>query len=348
VWDRSLTPSCLVPQGTPHTEACLQEGRRLGRIVCVACGAATQVVLGRPRHHETPEHRRRVAWLKRPPTEQAPFSLPLQQHSWQSLAPQQQQQQQVVPPSPTQQPALPPQLPLPQLVGSMPELAAAPPEPPPPLTVAEAVAAVAAGAAAAAAAAAEAVSDSTAAMLGRYTVPSAPAAGQQLLQRGSAPSLGPLGTPAAPLTPLIPPSRSLDSAGLPRGLPGLRSLSDERLGAAQGMTGSGNASWPALAAVTSMQAAPADLLPCFLKAWEPQRPQRLPLPTQQHGGLSDLQQMLPACQAPVQLGSGGSGDVGGSPAAYERAASQHRFLSQLQQQGLQHQLDGAAQGMQLS
>jgi hypothetical protein len=179
-------------------------------------------------------------------------------------------------------------------------------------------------------------------MLGLYSVPSAPAAGQQVIQRSSAPSLGPLGTPAAPLAPLIPPSRSLDSARLPHGLPGLRSLSDERLGAA-GVTASGNASWPALAAATSMQAGPGDLLPCFLEAWEPQHPQR-------HGTmLGDLPQLLPCCQAPQagQVGSSGAG-LSSDSAAHERAASQHRFLSQLQQQGLQHQLDGAAQGMQLT
>ena len=289
-----------------------------------------------------------MAWLKRPPAEQAPVSPPLQLHRWQprQLLEPPQQQQQTLPPRPIQQQPLPPQLPLPQLAGSMPELATAGAEPPQ-LTMAEAVAAVAAGAAAAAAADAAAASDPAAVMLGLYSLPSAPVASRQPLQRGSAPSLGPLRTSTSPLAPLIPPSRSLDSARLPHGLPGLRSLSDERLGAAF-TTAGGSTSWSAVDAAQSMQAATGDLLPCFLEAWEPQHPQRLPLPVQQPGSmLDDLPQLLPpGCQPPGQRGSGDGSS--GSPAAHGRAASQHRFLSQLQQQGLQHQLDGAAQGMQLT
>lgn len=48
----------VMSQSTPHTEACLREGRKLRRIVCVACGIVTTApTFSGPRHHETAQHR---------------------------------------------------------------------------------------------------------------------------------------------------------------------------------------------------------------------------------------------------------------------------------------------------
>lgn len=121
---------------------------------------------------------------------------------------------------------------------------------------------------------------------------------------------------------LMPPSRSLDSVKPPSALRGLQSsFSDPRFEISQGLTA---AAWPEVAA-----------------AWQSAPPPQRPAVPEMGMHMSELlmQGSMPHQRMEPHGTVSGSG-------SNDPTVSQHRFLSQLQQQGLQHKLGEAIRSMQ--